>query len=231
MKPNKQQPSEPSTESKPDPKFIAQQLRRPSGSFADKISLMMNKVNKPLYDLMFDVMELHKGDYILEIGFGNGKFFDGLFLKEPELQVSGIDFSDAMIASATTHNRDAISSRKLELKQASSEAIPFPDQTFDSVFCNMVIYFWDQPEKHLKEVHRVLKPGGTFYTGMRALESVLVFPFVQHGFNLYSTEEWKEVLDKNGFSGIDMLTRRDPEIEVEGKKVQLESCCIFAVKK
>lgn len=35
----------------PDPEFIAQQLRKPSGDFAGKISKTMDMVNRPLYDL------------------------------------------------------------------------------------------------------------------------------------------------------------------------------------
>jgi ubiquinone/menaquinone biosynthesis C-methylase UbiE len=228
MKASNQQPSGPSTESKPDPEFIAQQLRRPSGDFAPEIGQKMNQVNKLLYDLTIEVMELQKGDRILEIGFGNGKFFDELFANQSELKISGIDFSEAMVEAAKDYNREVITSGKLEIKAGSSAAIPFPDQTFDKVFCNMVIYFWDQPKEHLKEIRRVLKAGGTFYTGIRTRESMHVFPFVEYGFNLFSTEEWEEILDKNGFSLLNTHSRMDPEMDFEGNRLRLESCCIVA---
>ena len=231
MKSKSQQPSEPSTESKPDPEFIAQQLRKPSGDFAPEVGQKMDQVNEPLYDLTLDVMQPEDNDIILEIGFGTGKFFNKLFTHTNGLKVSGIDFSEAMIETAKKFNSDAISSGTLDVKLGNSDAIPFPDQTFDKVFCNMVIYFWDQPEKHLKEIQRVLKPGGTFFTGIRTRESMLVFPFVEYGFNLYSTEEWAEMLDQNGFSLIHTHNRLDPEIEVDGNKLRLESCCIVAEKK
>src|SRR5699024_5756281 len=228
MKPNNQQPSESPPEIKHDPAFIAQQLRRPSGDFASEVGQKMDQVNEPLYDLTLDVMEPEDNDRILEIGFGTGKFFDKLFARANGLQLSGIDFSEAMVETAKKHNSEAISSGKLEIKSASSEEIPFPDQTFDKVFCNMVIYFWDQPEVHLKEIQRVLKSSGTFFTGMRPRESILVFPFVKYGFNLYSTEEWEEMLDKNGFTPLERYKRMDPEIEVDGNKLRLESCCSVA---
>lgn len=216
--------------SKPDPAFIAQQLRKPSGDFAPEIGQNMNQVNESLYDLVLDVMQPEDEEVVLEIGFGTGKFFNKLFARANGLQVSGIDFSEAMIKAATEYNREAISSGKLDIKQGSSKAIPFPDQTFDKVFCNMVIYFWDKPEKHLKEIRRVLKPGGTFLTGIRTRESMLVFPFVEYGFNLYSTEEWKETLDQNGFIFRKTEKRLDPGIDFEGNKLRLESCCIVAEK-
>src|SRR5699024_2329621 len=131
MKSNNQQPTELQSEPKPDPELIAQQLRKPSGDFASEVGQKMNQVNEPLYDLTLDVLEPEDNDRILEIGFGTGKFFDKLFARAHGLQLSGIDFSEAMVETAKKHNSEAISSGKLEIKSASSEGIPFPDQTFD----------------------------------------------------------------------------------------------------
>lgn len=226
MKSDNQRPEE----TKQDPEFIAQQLRRPSGDFATEVGQKMNQVNKPLYDLTFEVLELQENDHILEIGFGNGKFFKDLFSIKNKIQVKAIDFSEAMVEAAREENQEALSSGILDIKLGSSEAIPFPDQLFDKVFCNMVIYFWDQPEKHLKEVRRVLKPDGTFYTGIRTRESMRVFPFIEYGFNLYSMKEWEEILNQNGFLFKERYNRMDPEIEVQDNKIRLESCCIVAKK-
>ena len=214
----------------PDPKFIAQQLREPSGEFAEQVGKNMNKVNEALYFLTLETMQLQDEERVLEIGFGTGKFFERLLEEAKGLQVNGIDFSDEMVKTALENNRDAVDSGDLEIKWGRSDDIPFPNETFDKVFCNMVIYFWDKPEKHLKEVYRVLKPGGTFFTGIRTPESMMVFPFVKYGFNLYETEEWQETLKQNGFSFSVVQGRTDPEIEMEGNKLRLESRCIAARK-
>lgn len=229
MKSNNQQ-SESSEEATPGPEFIAQQLRRPSGDFASEVGEKMNQVNEPLYDLVLDVMQPEDNDTILEIGFGTGKFFGKLFACANGLQVSAIDFSEAMVETAKKHNSDAISSGKLKVKQGNSDTLPFTDQKFDKVFCNMVIYFWDQPEEHLKEIRRVLKPGGTFYTGIRSRESMRVFPFVEYGFNLYSIKEWQDILNQNEFIVEEVHERLDPKINFEDNKIRLESCCIIAKK-
>ncbi|MCW9706126.1 hypothetical protein [Fodinibius salsisoli] len=57
MKRNNKQSSESTPEAKPDPEFIAQQLRRPSGGFASEVGKKMNQVNEPLYDLTLEVMQ------------------------------------------------------------------------------------------------------------------------------------------------------------------------------
>jgi SAM-dependent methyltransferase len=46
-----------------------------------------------------------------------------------------------------------------------AEAMPFPDNTVDLVVSRGSIFFWDYPAKGLKEVYRVLRPGGKAYIG------------------------------------------------------------------
>lgn len=216
--------------SQPDPEFIAKQLRKPTGEFAGKIGKNMNRVNEALFDLTLGEMQPKDGESILEIGFGTGKFFEKLLSAARNLRVYGIDFSDKMVETAKGNNPSDIASGNLMVKWGQSDDIPYPDQSFDKVFCNMVIYFWEQPEKHLSEIHRVLKPGGTFYTGFRTKESMHYFPFVKNGFVLYEVDEWQEILKDNGFSLLHSRASTDPAIEVKGKKVRLESYCITAKK-
>lgn len=212
----------------PDPQAIAQQLRRPAGEAAVEVGQKMDLVNEAQYDLTLEAMPLQAGDRILEIGFGTGKYFKKIPMESLQLQVCGIDFSDAMVAMAKKYNRELIRSGRLELKWGSSEDIPFPGRSFDKVFCNMVIYFWDHPGQHLEEIRRVLKPGGILYTGFRTPDSMRAFPFVKYGFNLYEIEQWHEMLSANGFSVIDTKTKTDPEFELRGKTLALESCCVAA---
>lgn len=218
----------PENNNRPGPEFIAAQLKKPSGDFAEEVGKKMNLVNKALFDLTAETMQPRRHERLLEIGFGTGAFFKELFRYADDLNVSGIDFSEDMVEIAKTNNRDAIDAGLLDIGWGQSDDLPFPDSTFEKVYCNMVVYFWDRPEKHLAEVHRVLKPGGKFYTGIRSRESMLVFPFVEHGFNLYTSEEWKELLAQNGFTVTDEKIALDPELNFEGNTLQLESHCIVA---
>jgi ubiquinone/menaquinone biosynthesis C-methylase UbiE len=45
--------------------------------------------------------------------------------------------------------------------------IPYPDQRFDKAFAVHVIYFWPQPQQELREIRRVLRPGGLLVLGHR----------------------------------------------------------------
>lgn len=216
--------------SDPGPEFFAQQLRKPSGDFAENVGDKMNKVNGPLYDLMTDVIEFEKNDRVLEIGFGNGRFFEKLFSVESSLKLVGIDHSKEMVEAAKQKNLESIDSGRLHIQKGRSDSLPFEDQSFDKVFCNMVVYFWENPKPHLKEIKRVLKPGGKFFTGMRTRESMMNFPFVEYGFTLYETEEWEQILSHNGFKHLDTRPKLDPSIELEIGGIQLESCLIVSEK-
>ncbi len=214
----------------PDLQFIARQLRKPAGDFAPEIAVKMDIANKPLYELTLDTMQVANGDTILEIGFGSGKFFEKLFTAANNLMVYGIDYSAEMVELAKRHNPEPVSSGRLQLVTGSSDKLPYPDQSFDKVFCNMVIFFWDQPENHLKEIYRVLKPGGKFYAGFRTKESMLRFPFTRFGFVLYDPDQWKSILTENGFFVDEIRRNSDPGIELDGKKIHLESVCMASGK-
>lgn len=216
---------------KPDPQIIAQQLRRPSGEAAATVGDKMDRVNEPLFDLTLEAMRPADGQRILEIGFGTGTYLHRLFADAAGLKVCGIDYSPDMMEIASRTNKDLLDAGHLELTTGASDNLPFEDQLFDKVYCNMVIYFWDQPEIHLKEVHRVLNRAGHFYTGMRTKQAMLQFPFVQHGFMLFEPEEWIDILGRNGFEAREAGRRLDPVIEGEDGDIQMESVCIGAQKR
>ncbi len=213
-----------------DLKLIAQQLRKPSGDFADKVAEKMIAGNRPLYDLTLQAMRIKENDSILEIGFGSGDHFENFLSQAENVQICGIDYSEKMVNLANFNNRVLTDSGQLKLFLGNSDDLLFKDDQFDKVFCNMVIYFWDHPEKHLSEIHRVLKPSGKFFTGMRSRNSMLELPFTKFGFNLYTEEQWASILEQNGFTLQSSSYHKDPPIEENGKTIHLESICLMAQK-
>lgn len=213
----------------PGPEQVAAQLRKPEGELGTAVGYSMNKTNAPLYDLVLETMQITNGDSILEIGFGNGKLFDKLFSVANDLQVAGLDYSADMVSEATGNNAGPIQDGRLALKQGNSDAIPFADTSFDKVFCCNVIYFWDEPAAHLKEIYRVLKPGGIFYAGFRSRSSMQAFPFTQFGFTLYEAAEWEALIRANGF--IHRGTTEGTEhLETDDGHFELTAYCVAAKK-
>lgn len=86
-------------------------------------------------------------DKVLDVGCGNG-FLSQLY---PNFDIIGVDISDGMLA----HN-------PYKWVKGSAENIPFPDNTFDFVVCRSLLHHLENPLVGLKEMYRVLKPGGKF---------------------------------------------------------------------
>ncbi len=211
----------------PSPKKLAAQLRRPSGFLAKKVGDSMNISNSALYDFALDTLQLADGDAILEIGFGNGKTFPRLFSRSPGIRVTGLDFSPDMVKQARRNNAALLQSGRLKLVEGVSNRMPFPDHQFDKIFCINVLYFWDNPQEHLREVRRVLKPGGTFYPFIRSKESMQTMPFTQFGFLVKEEKEWLEEIRKAGFE-VEVLRFSEPEFEFNGQVLRLQSLCLKA---
>ena len=211
--------------------MMAKQLRRPNGTMGSKVGTIMNKANEFLYDATLDVMQPSANQSLLEIGFGNGKFFDKFFSKAASLKITGLDFSETMYNAAKVNNKLSIDSGKLSLHFGSSTAMPFADNSFDKIFCINVIYFWDKPNQHLQEIYRVLKPGGRFYATVRTKESMLRMPFTKYGFTFYETEKWKTQLTDAGLTFLEERTFDEPVIDFNGEKLLVQSLSVVAEKR
>jgi SAM-dependent methyltransferase len=112
----------------------------------------------------------------------------GLAALAPEGKVFGPDYLAASVAVARGLNAHAIGARRVQIEQGSVAALPFPDCTFDIVTAVETHYCWpDLP--NVREILRVLKPGGTF-----ALIAETYRGGIQAGFSEVTT---KHVLGKN----------------------------------
>jgi len=100
----------------------------------------------------------HRGKKVLEVGVGAGT--DHLQFARAGADTYGVDLTDAAIE--TTRARLKCYGLKSNLQRIDAETLPFETGTFDIVYSWGVIHHSDDPEVILKEVHRVLKPGGSF---------------------------------------------------------------------
>src|SRR5262249_49711069 len=114
------------------------------------------------------LLALRTSDHVLEIGFGHGKTLDLAAARVPEGFVAGVDVSEDMVGMAHQRCKKAIRRGLLEVKLGDSSSLPFPDDSFDKALCIHTLYFWKDPIRDLREIYRVLKPGGRFVLGFRA---------------------------------------------------------------
>ena len=97
---------------------------------------------------------------ILDVGCGGGKTIERLAGLASTGKVCGIDYSATSVAVARQVNAAGIIAGLVAITQASVSHLPFPDGTFDLVTAVETHYYWPKPVDDLREVVRVLKPGG-----------------------------------------------------------------------
>ena len=95
-----------------------------------------------------------RGPLVLEVGVGTGK---NIKYHHPEWEVIAFDISEGMLSKIEPEQGD-----NLHLLQMDAERVGFPDDTFDSVFDTFVFCSVPNAIDGLREIHRVLRPGGRF---------------------------------------------------------------------
>ncbi|HEV2904249.1 MAG TPA: class I SAM-dependent methyltransferase, partial [Pyrinomonadaceae bacterium] len=93
---------------------------------------------------------------VLEIGCGMGT--DGAQFAKAGADYTGIDLTDAAVVLA--RKRFQVSGLKGEFRVADAERLDFPDGSFDLVYSHGVLHHTPDIEAAVREIHRVLKPGG-----------------------------------------------------------------------
>ena len=123
----------------------------------------------PIYDRTFGAItnagrrratswiNAHGGTEILEVGVGTGL---ALPLYHRDKLVTGIDFSEEMLAKARAKATERSLPQVNELRQMDARELDFPDDSFDTAAAMHIISVVPEPERVMAEIARVLKPGG-----------------------------------------------------------------------
>lgn len=100
---------------------------------------------------------------ILDIGCGTGSFVVLLKRQFPAVQVIGLDPDPKALHRA--QNKVAHAAVSVQFDRGFSDELPYQKESFDRVFSSFMFHHLDEPERErtLKEVLRVLKPGGSFH--------------------------------------------------------------------
>jgi trans-aconitate methyltransferase len=144
------------------------------------------------------------GEHILDLGCGDGQLTERI--AAGGARVAGADSSAEMVRAARSRGVDA--------REASAEALPHTDASFDAVFSNAALHWVRDQDAMMAEVHRVLKPGGRFvaemggYGNIAAIRVALMAVLARHGYsdgedgvNYYPTPDvYARRLVRHGFN-------------------------------
>jgi SAM-dependent methyltransferase len=121
----------------------------------------MEQHHTPIAEAMWDRMELGPQDRILELGCGEGWACRLMAERAGRgCSVVGIDISNEMIGRAWDKSR---SLANVSYHCGSADQIPGPDAYFTKVVSIEAFYYFERQEQVLRELRRVMKPGGQLY--------------------------------------------------------------------
>ncbi len=188
---------------------IGHQLRCPSGRAGRVAGMLMSLVNRVPNRLAVEALQVQSNDTVLELGFGPGRAVQILASLAPDGFVFGIDASTEMLARASRLNASAVRRGQVQLRLGNFGHLPWTDSTFDKILAVNVVYFFDQEGQHLREILRVLKPGGLLSLYATDRETMSKWKFAaKDTHRLYEAGDLRDLLVTGGFPGGEVSIRK-----------------------
>jgi SAM-dependent methyltransferase len=185
------------------------QCKKPTGLFGRLTLWRMNKSHSKLTDWGLTHTTVESRFTVLDVGCGGGRTISKLSATAAQGKVHGIDYSEESVAASRRYNAQAIRAGRVEIHPADVGKLPFPDNTYDLVTGVETHFWWPDIAAGLREIRRVLKPGGTLlliaevYKGADALVSRLCeaqAPIT--GMKMLTPDEHRDLLASAGFADV-----------------------------
>ena len=132
----------------------AQELFAPLGPRYDRMGALLSFGQDPRWRRFMADRLPRDGGHVLDVATGTGLVAEALLARG--FRVTGLDQSPGMLAAAR-----ARFAGRVELVEASADALPFPDASFDHLTFTYLLRYVDDPGATLAELARVVRPGGT----------------------------------------------------------------------
>lgn len=183
---------------------LAKQLKRPTGKQGLQVGESMYRTNLSMIRHAFSMSQLQDGLNILEIGHGNAKHLDEVLNQTKEVSYTGLEISEVMQSEAKRNNlhRTPLPSFLIY----SGDKTPFQDHTFERIITINTLFFWKRPIDFLQELYRILKADGLLTVTFGIKEYLENMPFSQYGFQLYSVEDFQNLVSNTSFTIDDIHT-------------------------
>lgn len=173
-------------------------------------------IGAPLAADLLEAAALKPGERVLDVACGTGIV---IRLAAEKLggsgRLAGSDVNPEMLETA----RSVTAGMPIEWHQANAESLPHADRSFDAVLCQMALQFMSDRPAALREMHRVLAPGGRAVLNLPgpAPEPMSIFAdalarhvepkvgaFVPLVFSLHEPDELDEMLQGAGFGDVEV---------------------------
>lgn len=185
------------------PRSALEQLASPHGWPAPLVAVALNRLNHRLIAGCVDALHLEPGDRATDLGFGGGR---GLRLLldavGPGGQVAGIEPSSAMLAHARRRYPSHLERAGLRILEGTAGEMPLRDASQDGLLSANTVYFWRDIGDGLREIRRVLAPGGRLALGISESDEQRRLGFAREGYLVIRPEELAAKVAGAGFDDV-----------------------------
>ena len=195
---------------------ILEQCRRPSGWLGRFTLWRMNLSHSRVTDWGLAHIAVDKRDTVLDVGCGGGATVGKLASMAAEGKVYGVDHSETSVAAAAKRNARWVEIGRVEIRQGSVSHLPFTNSMFDVVTAVETHFFWPNLASDMREVLRVMKPGGRLiiiaeiYKGANTRSAKLAEKHnALTGMTLLSADEHRELFEKSGYTDVEIFEELD----------------------
>ncbi|SDG57949.1 bifunctional demethylmenaquinone methyltransferase/2-methoxy-6-polyprenyl-1,4-benzoquinol methylase UbiE [Psychroflexus sediminis] len=163
-------------------KQVEQMFDNISGNYDDLNRVISFGIDQKWRRKLIRMVKKTDPKYILDVATGTGDLAIAMADSDAE-KIIGLDISAGMLQVGKHKINAKNLDDRIEMVQADSENLPYPDHTFDAITVAFGVRNFENLEKGLSEIYRVLSPGGIFVVLETSVPTQ--FPFKQ-GYRLYS---------------------------------------------
>jgi len=189
------------------------QCRKPDGWLGRWLLRNMNKRHSGVTDWGLSHVAIPRDGAILDVGCGGGRTIAKLAAASGSGMVYGIDHSAESVGVALRLNAKLVTSGRVVIRQGSVSQLPYADDKFDMVTAVETHFFWPDLANDVREVLRVVAPGGMFvmiaevYKGADAAMSKMVEKYApKTGMTLLTPDEHRDLLEDADFDEVQVFT-------------------------
>ena len=189
------------------------QCQKPAGWFGRFTLWNMNSRHSKVTDWGLSHISIQPHDVVLDVGCGGGRTVSKLAAMATQGKIYGVDHAQESVAMAGKINREWIAAGRVEIREGSVSQLPFAPDVFDLVSAVETHFWWPDLPSDMREVLRVLKPGGRLiiiaeiYKGARTRMAKVAEKYLPlSGMTLLTVDEHRELFTHAGFSDIQIMT-------------------------
>lgn len=173
--------------------------------FFDEVAPEWEEISKNYYDEsiknnLLRLQILSKNMTLMDLGAGDG--YISRAVAKYVKKVIAVDISGKMLKELNKKAK-AENLKNIETIESDGQDVPIEGESIDVICANMYLHHIDEPELAVKEISRILKPGGTIYISDFVKHTDIILKEKMHdiwpGFSSIEIENW---FSKNGFKEI-----------------------------